>query len=239
MGIISVQGANWGVGSSTIAANLAAAHTDLHQRVLIIEADSRNLMGMWFGRHEHPDIGWAPHYAVNQRWQEGLYKSPLGTYFLPFGTAALSSLELLNALQSMLVTARERFEHTIVLLPNQFDGKQLAHLVDLPLVVVNPSPGTVTLLARQLVEQQYATRTRYVLNMCRYNARIARELTLILEDMLGSKLLSSYVCFDLALQESVAALSNILAKAPKSQSCGEFRQLASLTLSQLEQLNQA
>ncbi|MGF1776954.1 cellulose synthase operon protein YhjQ/BcsQ [Vibrio nomapromontoriensis] len=236
MSVISVQAINNGAGASTIAANMAAAYSERGHKVLLIELDTRNLIGCWFGQNALDSDGWTRAYISGESWNQGLFKSPAGTYFLPYGDAALDIEIATNVLKEMLQAASLKFEHIIVLLPSDLNIEDYGVVCDLAIKVVNPTPVSVMMLSRWLQNNESKSNVRFVMNLCRHDVRLCLDLTLVLEEMLGDRLFSSYVYFDIAIQEAFAELSNVMVSALYAQSHTEFKQLATVTLSYLEQV---
>ncbi|MCL9773972.1 cellulose synthase operon protein YhjQ/BcsQ [Vibrio methylphosphonaticus] len=235
MAVISVQAINSGSGAGTVAANLAASYTERGQKVLFIELDSRNLVGCWFGHNALDSDGWSNVYSLGKSWKSALFKSPAGTYFLPYGDASLDIEIAVNVLTEMLSTAPSKFDSIIILLPVGISLENYGIECDLAIKVVNPSPVSVMTLSRWLQANDTTDNIRFVMNACRHDVRLNLDLTLVLEEMLGDKLLSSYIYFDISIQETFAELSNVMVSAPYSQSHIEFKQLATVTMSYLEQ----
>ncbi|MFA0086770.1 cellulose synthase operon protein YhjQ/BcsQ [Vibrio sp. 10N.261.51.F12] len=238
MALISVQSVNSGAGANTVAANMAAAYTSRGKKVVLIELDNRNVLGCWFGKHTLDDDGWANAHSNGKSWKDAIFMSPGGTCFIPFGDAHLDIEIMINVLSKMCQTASLKFDYIIVLLPNNLKIEDYGVSVDLALKVINPTPLSVTMLSKRLNNNPAMENTRFVLNACRHDVGLSRELVLVLEKMLGDKLLSSYLYFDIAVQETFAELSNVIVSALYSQSHIEFKQLATVTLSYLEQKQQ-
>ncbi|GAL32661.1 cellulose synthase putative [Vibrio maritimus] len=234
MSILLVEGIHAGVGASTVAANLAAAYTVLGHKVLLVDLDPKNLVGPWFGHSTDKVSGWTDAVRSNESWKQALLKDPIGSYFLPHGFAKLTSSEYASYLDEMLAAAQDKFEITIVSAPHDTELAPTPNSALLKLRVVNPTPMCVTMLNRQIAQNPPDDKTLFVLNQCRHDIALLRDMTLVLEDALGTRLISAHLYYDIAIQEAFAMLGNVMTAATRSNAAVEFRQLATVVLSQVE-----
>ncbi|GMQ47630.1 cellulose synthase operon protein YhjQ/BcsQ [Vibrio sp. 10N] len=234
MSILLVKGIHAGVGASTVAANLAAAYTVLGHKVLLVDLDAKNLIGPWFGHPTDKVTGWTDAVRGEQSWKQALLRDPIGCYFLPHGSAALGVSEYSNYLADMLTSAQDKFEIIIVSAAHDFNQALIPESTLLTLQVVNPTPVCVTLLSRQLAHTPPDNKTLFVVNQCRHDIALMRDMTLVLEDALGTRLISAHLYYDIAIQEAFAMLGNVMTAATRSNAAVEFRQLATVVLSQVE-----
>lgn len=234
MSILLVKGVHAGVGANTVAANLAAAYTVLGHKVLLIDLDPKNLMGPWFGHPTDKVSGWTDAVRDEQSWKQALLKDPIGSYFLPHGSTELTLSDYARYLDEMLTAAQDKFEITIVSAPYNADISLTTRSAMLTLQVINPTPMCVTLLSRKIAQTPPDSKTMFVLNQCRHDIALLREMTLVLEDALSTRLISAHLYYDIAIQEAFAMLGNVMTAATRSNAAVEFRQLATVVLSQVE-----
>ncbi|WP_112478516.1 cellulose synthase operon protein YhjQ/BcsQ [Vibrio variabilis] len=234
MSILLVTGIHAGVGASTVAANLAAAYTVLGHKVLLVDLDPKNLVGPWFGHPTDKASGWTDAVSSDQSWKQALLRDPIGSYFLPHGGSLLTSSEYARYLDEMLTAARDKFEIIIISAPHDIELSLSLTCSLLTLRVVNPTPMCVTLLSRQMALSPPDSNILFVLNQCRHDIALLRDMTLVLEEALGTRLISAHLYYDIAIQEAFAMLGNVMTAATRSNAAVEFRQLATVVLSQVE-----
>ncbi|WP_234495179.1 cellulose synthase operon protein YhjQ/BcsQ [Vibrio maritimus] len=234
MSVILVKGVHAGVGASSVAANLAAAYTVLGHKVLLVDLDPKNLSGPWFGHSTEHVFGWTDAIKRQESWKSALMKDPIGSYFLPHGTATFTSLEYTDILAEILSAAQDKFEIVIVSAPHDISDILFEERISLTLNVINPTPSSVTLLNRALQRDAAKPSTYFVLNQCRHDVALSRDMALVLEELLGTRLVSAHLYFDIAIQEAFAMLGNVMTAAKRSNAAVEFRQLATVLLSQIE-----
>ncbi len=234
MAMLTVQGVCTGVGATTVAANLAVAITAQEQSTLIIECDSKNLVSSYLGKSESDTKGWASSFSQSGDWREGLFESPEQVHFLPFGQAFLEPEVVEKTVADIISQSMNRYEYIIVLLDSNCHYDSIVDKSDLNLKVAVPTPSCMTLLFRQL-DNIDPENTRVILNQYHPEFSISRDISLVMKDVLKARLLSSYVYFDIAVQEAQANLSNPLLLASESAVNREFSQLVAVILSQIEQ----
>lgn len=234
MSILLVKGIHAGVGASTVAANLAAAYTVLGHKVLLVDLDPKNLKGPWFGHPTDKASGWTDAVRCDESWKQALLRDPIGSYFLPHGGTRLTSSEYASYLDEMLAVAQDKFEIIIVSAPHDIELSPTHASALLRLRVVNPTPMCVTMLNRQIAQNPPDDKTLFILNQCRHDIALLRDMTLVLEDALGTRLISAHLYYDIAIQEAFAMLGNVMTAVTRSNAAVEFRQLATVVLSQVE-----
>ncbi|GAL19497.1 cellulose synthase putative [Vibrio maritimus] len=233
MSVLLVKGIHAGVGANSVAANLAAAYTVLGHKVLLLDLDAKNLIGPWFGHSTENVLGWTDAIESGDSWKSALLKDPIGSYFLPHGSILLEPAEYRSRLSEMLGAAQDKFEIIIVSAHHDFVAAAVESIL-LTINVVNPTPSSVTLLNRFLQLNKADPSTYFVLNQCRHDMALSRDMTLVLEETLGTRLISAHLYFDIAIQEAFAMLGNVMTVAKRSNAAVEFRQLATVLLSQIE-----
>jgi cellulose synthase operon protein YhjQ len=234
MSILLVKGIHAGVGASTVAANLTAAYTVLGHKVLLVDLDPKNLKGPWFGHPTDKASGWTDAVRCDESWKQALLRDPIGSYFLPHGGTMLTSSEYASYLDEMLAVAQDKFEIIIVSAPHDIELSPTPTSAFLRLRVVNPTPMCVTMLNRQIAQNPPDDKTLFILNQCRHDIALLRDMTLVLEEALGTRLISAHLYYDIAIQEAFAMLGNVMTAATRSNAAVEFRQLATVVLSQVE-----
>ncbi|MFC5076574.1 cell division protein [Vibrio thalassae] len=234
MSVLLVKGIHAGAGANSVAANLAAAYTVLGHKVLLIDLDRKNLTGPWFAHSTEHILGWTDAIKRGESWKSALMQDPVGTYFLPHGSVPLMSVEYADYLLAMLNEAKNKFEIVIILAPHDFHEIAVKKGLSLVLNIVNPTPSSITQLHRFLQHNTYQPATYFVLNQCRHDVALSRDMTMVLEETLGTRLISAHLYFDIAIQEAFAMLGNVMTAAKRSNAAVEFRQLATVLLSQVE-----
>ncbi|WP_163930363.1 cellulose synthase operon protein YhjQ/BcsQ [Paraferrimonas sp. SM1919] len=224
MAILSVSGVQSGVGGNTIAANLAATFCELGHKTIVVDASLKNLVGHWFGLR-HDQQGWSEKMDLQSAWQQVIFKDNQGTFYIPYGNKAQSQDAIKNALTLMLSELKLKFDIIIVNLDCELARAQQLDF-DLHLKVLMPTPASVLLLNQFLIRENYPNQYLYVLNQCRHDIALNRDMTLLIQQILDKKLLNSAIYYDIALQEAFAQMQNLVTGAPLSHAKIEFSQLA-------------
>lgn len=91
-----------GCGRTSLVAHLARAFVEQGRRVLALECDPANLLGLHLGLAQAPEVGWASAHLAGQDWDAAAWQNSEAIAFLPFGEVACDQLA---ALESMLRAA--------------------------------------------------------------------------------------------------------------------------------------
>lgn len=101
MPLICFASPNGGVGRTTLAANVARELTRMGARVIALDADPQNALGMHFGLDLRDGFGFLAtlRYAADARaaWRAAMRSSPSGVSFLPFGQLGMDGANAVNA----------------------------------------------------------------------------------------------------------------------------------------------
>lgn len=85
MKVVAVLGAGGGVGTTTVAAHLAAALVAKQRHTLALDFSPGNLLRLHLGMEWADETGLAPQLLSGKPWHEAAYRSGGGVDFIPFG----------------------------------------------------------------------------------------------------------------------------------------------------------
>ena len=141
MALICFASPSGGVGRTTLAANIARELARTARRVIAIDLDPQNALGMHFGLDLRDAFGFLAtvRYAADGRaaWRAALRSTPYGVSFLPHGQVGLEGA---NAITQALATSPELLAGPV---REMLGMQEVTVVADLP---AGPSPALSALL---------------------------------------------------------------------------------------------
>ena len=137
MKIVAVASAKGGVGKTTVVANLAAALARSGARVLVVDLDPQNALGLHFGMAPDEVAGLSRAALGGQPWDSAAFQADAGLRVLPYGTVEEAD--------------RQAFERMLEATPGWLSGL-LANppLPDDALVILDTPPGPSPYMSQAL-----------------------------------------------------------------------------------------
>ncbi|NOH98106.1 cellulose synthase operon protein YhjQ/BcsQ [Vibrio sp. 99-70-13A1] len=236
MSVIIIQSLLGGSGATTVTSGLASSLALLGKKVVVVDLDSRNLVGFGLGVDLTKQKGWSDYPTNNKGWMESIYQNASGACCIPYGGTNIDFDVVLRHFENMIPMLETKFDLIIALFPVR---KPVSHLhipVVLNLMVVTPTVNTVVKIKRQMDTFSSDESLKLVVNQCNPNNQLTHGILLLLETLLPNRLLSVKLRSDAAIQDSLSQLTNVVEQHQYSEShaCKEFNQLAIVTLSLLE-----
>lgn len=128
MRVVAVISPKGGVGKTTVTANLAAALSQLGERITVLDLDPQNALRLHFGMPYEETSGIARPEAASGGWRPFLHVSRFGVDFIPYG--------IVNAKE------REQFEHGVQFQQNWlFQHLNSLGLQENSVVLIDTPPG--------------------------------------------------------------------------------------------------
>lgn len=247
--VVAVMGAVGGAGSTTVAAQLAAALGIQKRPVLGIDFCPENLLRLHFGMAWNDGSGFAANLMSGHDWHTAAYRSNSGLDFVPFGL--LRSDDELERLAGWFkqepdwfreqLSAIQAHPDTIVVcdcprIPAPLAAQALS-AADLVLLVMPPDTVSYALATRMAhsVAAQDGPETMIVLNGFDPMRRMDRDIAVLLRSQHRSVFSPVVVHRDESLREALACKQSIFDFAPSAQSAYEFAALATWTVAHLGQ----
>jgi cellulose synthase operon protein YhjQ len=257
MALICFASPTGGVGRTTLAANVARELSRAGARVIAVDLDPQNALGMHFGLDLRDAFGFLAtlRYAADPRaaWRAALRSSPSGVSFLPYGqlgmdganatAAALSERPdmLSDALQDMLSVSGVTVVADLPPGPSSTLAAALRHAT-LLVVPVLPDPSSVAQVPA--VEGGRfggvgsangfdSKRLRYVINKWGMPGRLAGPIGQGIVQQLTGRLLGA-VRYNEAIPEALAAQRLLGDFAPMTDAARDVTGLAAAIAAQIQ-----
>lgn len=249
MPLIALVSPKGGVGKTTLAANFGHEFLRRGHRVVALDLDPQNALGLHFGADPQDCAGFVTGLATapdpRRAWQAALRQTPSGLALLPHGQASFA--------QSLSIDRELARQPTLLLEPLQdmLRDPGIVLIVDTP-----PGPGTASSLilgladylvivlvadAASLVQLPrigggtlYRTasgdpfpteRTGFVLNQIEMRSRLSRAAAEAAAQHLGPRLLGR-IYRDEHVPEALACQSAVAAYAPYSKAAQDIEHIA-------------
>ena len=242
MHILCVQGVKGGVGTTTVAANLAAAMHAQGLPTLVIDLCAQNSLRFHFDMPLEDYNGFAVQLMNGLGWHQGAYQSHSGIHFLPFGQD--DEDRCVSTFQTYVQTHPDWLERWLAQLdwpeegwvlfdcpvfPSKITEAALA-LADTNLLVANPD----TLCFTELHSPNYVRHTRahnndvqwLLINRYCPSISLERDIVSLLKTDFADILLPITIHRDENLREALAYKQPVLAVSPTCQSTQDFSLLA-------------
>ncbi len=93
MSVLTLSGIRGGVGTTSVAAMVGDALHIQDQSVLLVDADSSNMLRLLFNVPYHDSHGWFTAYSCEQDWTEHSFEVSPGLMLLPYGHSVAETAE--------------------------------------------------------------------------------------------------------------------------------------------------
>jgi len=250
--VVSVVSAKGGVGKTSSAANLSVALTKLGAKVLAIDMDPQNALGLHFGLSPAERLGSVQSVVERQPIASAVFNSPSGARVLPYGMVEEEDREaferyldeypgwLNDTLQALKLG---RNEIVVVDTPPGPSAylRQALRSADLAVVVALPDAASYATLGlmNRLVMSYCQSNTHfkghyYLINQLDSSRTLARDVVQIVRDRHGDRLLGS-IHQDQAVSEALACDQSTLEYDPYCVASQDYNDCATHLLKLLEQ----
>lgn len=249
MPLIAFASPKGGVGKTTLAANTAHEFARRGHRVVALDLDPQNALGMHFGADPYDRAGFitslktAP--TPRHAWQSTLQETPSGIALLPHGHATFAqsfsiNADLVEQPGLLLDPLRDILEDPeIVVIADTPPGTAVAssvmmELVDFMIVVLLADAASIVQLPKIDGRGMYRTasgtpfpteRIGFVVNQIDMRSRLSRAAADAAERHLGARLLGR-VYRDEHVPEALARQSAVTAYAPGSKAAQDISAIA-------------
>lgn len=259
MGLICVASPAGGVGRTTIAANLAAALAKAQRRVIALDLDPQNALGLHFGMDPKDAFGFLStlRYAADGRaaWRAALRTTKDNVSFLPHGQVGLDGANslaqaLASAPDSLASAVRDMLANpnvTVVADLPSGPSPALAALIPLTNLLLIPLRADPTSMAQlPAIESGRFTgsaaasgptilsdeRIAFVLNQVEMRGRLERAIADAAVLHLGQRLIGT-IRYDEIVPEAMAAQRLLADVSAQSGAAQDLAALATIVGSQL------
>lgn len=257
MPLICFASPTGGVGRTTLAANVACELSRAGARVIAVDLDPQNALGMHFGLDLRDAFGFLAtlRYAADPRaaWRAALRSSPSGVSFLPYGqlgmdgaNAAVAALierpeMLAEAMADMLSVSGVTVVADLPAGPSPALAAVLRY-TDLLVVPLLPDPASVAQVPA-IESGRFAgagasgafdpARLRFVINQWGVPGRLSGAIAQGAVQQLSARLLGA-VRYDDAVPEAVAAQRLLGDFAPTTNAARDIAGMAAAIVAQIE-----
>ena len=229
-----------GCGRTSLTAHLASAFVERGRRVLALECDPANMLGLHLGLEQAPEAGWAGPCLAGQSWTGAALQNSERIAFLPFGRlspGALVELETTLAreprwLERQLATVPELAGALVLLdtppLPSPFARQALA-AADFVLVVLEADGRSLARLpALQEWLEALAPGRPHAVLVSRLDSSLPleRDFLAVLQYRLGERFLPYPVHRDEAVRLAFACCVSLWEGHPHSQALRDLAGVA-------------
>jgi cellulose synthase operon protein YhjQ len=249
MPLIAFASPKGGVGKTTLAANTAHEFARLGHRVVALDLDAQNALGMHFGADPYERAGFitslkdAP--DPRSAWQAHLQETPSGISLLPHGHATFAQTFAINAdliaLPDLLIAPLKDLlrDPEIVIIADTPPGPGVASsvvaaIVDYMVVVLLSDAASIVQLPKIDGRGMYrgasgtpfpVERIGFVVNQIDMRSRLSRAAAEAAERHLGARLLGR-VYRDEHVPEALARQSSVTDYAPASKAAQDMTAIA-------------
>lgn len=245
MPLIAFVSPKGGVGKTTLAANTAHEFARRGHRVVALDLDPQNALGMHFGADPYERSGFVTALTTapdpRRAWQSTLQQSPSGIALLPHGHATFAQSFAINADLAekpglLLAPLRDILQDPeIVMIVDTPPGPGVAAsiltgLIDYMVVVLLADAASVVQLPKIDGRGMYRTasgtpfpaeRTGFVINQIDMRSRLSRAAADAAERHLGDRLLGR-VYRDEHVPEALARQTSVMGYAPGSKAAQDM-----------------
>jgi cellulose synthase operon protein YhjQ len=249
MPLIAVASPKGGVGKTTLAANIAHDFVRLGHRVVALDLDPQNALGMHFGADPYERAGFVTSLKTapdpRRAWQMHLQMTPSGIALLPHGHATFQQSLVINGdlmEQPLLLLAplRDVLEDPeVVIIADTPPGPSAAASVisaiaDYMVVVLLSDAASVVQLPKIDSRGMYRgaggmpfpiERIGFIINQIDMRSRLSRAAAEAADRHLGPRLLGR-VYRDEHVPEALARQTSLTAYAPESKAAQDVTAIA-------------
>lgn len=238
MKIITVTGAAGGVGSTTVAAHLAAGLAAQGRPVVAFDFSPANLLRLHFGMAWEDGTGLAPQVLAGKPWNEAAYRSPAGIDFVPFGQCedgdtAARFAPWLAARPGWFAERLAELDlppdaFVVCDCPRDLPAfcAQVLPLARLALVLANPDAASYAGVEAARQAAAGAEEVRMLLNRFDPTRALDRDIALLLRTDFHDQMVPVTVHRDEAVREALAAKETVFEYAPSGKGADDFAALA-------------
>jgi cellulose synthase operon protein YhjQ len=249
MPLIAFASPKGGVGKTTLAANTAHAFARLGHRVVALDLDAQNALGMHFGADPYERAGFITslkdHTDPKRAWQAHLQETPSDISLLPHGHATYAQTFAINAdlishPELLIAPLRDILrDPEIVIIADTPPGPSVASsviaaIVDYMVVVLLSDAASIVQLPKIDGRGMYGgtsgtpisiERVGFVVNQIDMRSRLSRAAAEAAERHLGGRLLGR-VYRDEHVPEALARQSSVADYAPASKAAQDMTAIA-------------
>lgn len=245
MPLIAFASPKGGVGKTTLAANTAHEFARLGRRVVALDLDAQNALGMHFGADPYERAGFVTSLKdltdPRRAWQSHLQETPSGISLLPHGHATFAQTFTINAdliaqPELLLAPLRDILEDPeIIIIADTPPGPSVASsvvtaIVDYMVVVLLSDAASIVQLPKIDGKGMYRgasgapfpiDQIGFVVNQIDMRSRLSRAAAEAAERHLGDRLLGR-VYRDEHVPEALARQSSVNDYAPASKAAQDM-----------------
>jgi cellulose synthase operon protein YhjQ len=249
MPLIAFASPKGGVGKTTLAANTAHAFARLGHRVVALDLDAQNSLGMHFGADPYEREGFITalkDYPDPRRaWQAHLQETPSGIPLLPHGHATFAqtfsiNADLISRPELLIAPLRDILQDPdVIIIADTPPGpgvafSVIASIVDYMVVVLLSDAASIVQLPKIDGREMYSgasgtpfpvERIGVVINQIDMRSRLSRAAAEAAERHLGGRLLGR-VYRDEHVPEALARQSSVADYAPASKAAQDMTAIA-------------
>lgn len=244
MKIVAVVGVAGGVGTSTLAAHLAAGMVIQRRPALAVDLAPGNALGLRFGMDFRDTRGLMPQLMAGEPWHAAVFRSPGGVDFLPYGVAprpvpvavawTLERLREVQLPEDLTVVVDAGYGDTAL----QRDAISRAHMT---LIVVSADPMSMVALPGLMTQVRAGAAGEVLVCLNRFNPsrQLDRDIAVVLRSELGAMLSPRPVHGDEAFREALARQQLVFDYAPSGQGAMDCHAQTTLTVARLAGMQEA
>lgn len=249
MPLIAFASPKGGVGKTTLAANAAHEFARLGYRVVALDLDAQNALGMHFGADPYERAGFITslkeHDEPRRAWQAHLQETPSGISLLAHGHATFAqtfaiNADLISRPELLLAPLRDILrDPEVVIIADTPPGpgvasSVIAAIVDYMVVVLLSDAASLVQLPKIDGKGMYRgapgtpfpiDRIGFVVNQIDMRSRLSRASAEAAERHLGARLLGR-VYRDEHVPEALARQSSVADYAPSSKAAHDITSIA-------------
>lgn len=240
MQIAALISGKGGVGKTTLTANLAIALAQHGKKVLVIDLDPQNALGIHLGMDQEEYAGHSRD-GVNE---SSMFRSPFGVTFIPFGLIPDNELRLFEAelrarplwlRQAIAALPDNSFDYILLDTPpgpGVFLRQALMSAHDALAVVLADAasystvPGILSLVKEYTVERKHFRGVSLLLNQLPHRGQLGQQVRDTLMEQYGSMMLPISIHRDPMVAESLAYERPVLQYDPGCEASLEIHHIA-------------
>ncbi|HEX5392048.1 MAG TPA: cellulose biosynthesis protein BcsQ [Rhodocyclaceae bacterium] len=222
MKVVALVGAGGGVGTSTLAAHLAAGLAAQRRPALAMDLSPGNTLGLYFGMDFRDPRGLMSQLMAGEPWHEAVFRSPGGVDFLPYGIAPRQvSVAEVWGLEHLHDAHLD--EGSIVIVDAGCGDTSLQRnaldQADMVMVVVSADPASAVALPRTMGPVLTKAGRDVVVCLNRFNPsrRLDRDIAVVIRSELGARLSPRAIHEDESFREALARQQTLFDYAPSGQ----------------------
>ncbi|WP_086981121.1 cellulose biosynthesis protein BcsQ [Vibrio aphrogenes] len=203
MSVICVYSPKGGVGKTTLTANLAYSLARTGLKVLVIDFDAQNSLGLHFGLPLSDNHGYVAQSSKSSDWSDSVLTAGSNIFVLPYGNVTEQEQTLFEHNLTTDELFLSRGLHSLlnypglVIIADLPSGrspalKALSPLTTMYLVPLLPDTASLSLLPH--IENKRLTNHKladhyFVINQVDHRRNVSRDVSLFMKERLGEKLL--------------------------------------------------